>query len=77
MNKTVREHLQTFVKWLSVSLLTMSGLAIFGFWFYLGKAFWYHQASYLWVALWWFIATIPSSIARIYVSIQQKNKSKK
>jgi hypothetical protein len=74
MDKTIKESLQTFVKWLVVSFLTASGLAIFGFWFYLGKAFWYHNSGYLFVATWWLVGTIPSNLMRIYVSIKRNKK---
>jgi len=66
MNKTVNEHLRNFLKWFLTSLLVISGLGNLVFWFYIGKAFWYHQSSYLWVALWWLIVTIPNGIARFY-----------
>jgi len=72
MNKTVREHLQDFVRWFGLSLLAVSGLANLVFWFYIGKAFWYHEAHYLWVASFWFAVSIPSSAARVYVTIQDR-----
>jgi hypothetical protein len=74
MNKTVSEHLNTFLKWFFVSLLTVSGLANLVFWIYIGKAFWYHQSSYLWVALWWLVATIPNGIAKFYAYKNSKGK---
>ena len=66
MNKTVNEHLRSFLKWIFASLLVISGLGNLIFWFFIGKAFWYHQSHYLWFALWWLIATIPNGIARFY-----------
>jgi hypothetical protein len=76
MNKTVKEHLLTFVKWFLLSLLTVSGLANLGFWFYIGEAFWFHKNHYLWIALWWLIATVPNSVFKVYLSRQNKNKNK-
>jgi len=66
MNRTVKDLLESFLKWIIVSALTASGLANLVFWYFIGKAFWYHKSYYLWVALWWLIATIPNAIARVY-----------
>jgi hypothetical protein len=75
MNKTIKEHLVTFTKWIFNSLLVLSGLANLGFWFYVGKAFWYHSSSYLWIALWWLVATVPSAIQRVYLVSRSRSLS--
>lgn len=72
MNKTVEQLLISFIKWIIVSLLTVSGLANLGFWFFIGKALWYHQSHYLWISLWWLLATIPNSIVRVYAKRNKK-----
>ena len=75
MNKTIKEISLNFLKWLFASLITVSGLANLVFWFFIGKAFWYHQSSYLWISLWWLLATIPSAVVKAY-SYKEKNKKK-
>ena len=74
MNKTIKELLHLFAKWLLAGLLSVSSLCNLGFWFYLGVAFWTHHRHYVVVAVWWFLATIPSTIVSVYAKILNGKK---
>ena len=76
MNKTIKDHLKNFIRWLSLSLLAVSGLANLGVWFYIGMAFWYHKSNYLWFAFFWFCVSIPSGVVRVYVQVLDRKIAK-
>jgi hypothetical protein len=66
MNKTIKQLVQLFVRWLFDGFITVSGLCYLGFWYYAGVAFWTHREHYLVSAAWWLAGTIPSLAWGLY-----------
>ena len=74
MNK-YSDYALTLLSWVIGILLMASAFCNVGIWWFIGRAFWFHDAGQLWYSLWFFLGSLPASIARV-VSEREKRKKK-